>query len=415
MKFREFIDSSSYLLEKYFSSLYTEISTERIKLEVGKILFPNLSLFTETKEHFILELFGAANFFSRLKSFTHKCSSTTSYFGQFEGQKENPIITFTGRSSGLSTLLLSNKVDLEDVKKRFGFISDQWKTHLSRSTGNGALFSFGDNFKSCYFDNCLIINRLSEIYRVKYILGAELISKNFSEEDYAYDLNRRLTKKVSGTHELYGIHYIPDTKYEGYAISGQFANIFLLPKLRETRIGEFIRKHPAFIERTLDCKSFLYNKRFDWVESNNNTWEKFIQPDLMLERTDGYYDICDLKTAAMSKKRITKGHHRRRRFIDYAEEGIAQLANYEDYFKYEKNAELAWSKYKVKVKNPRLILVVGSYENTSREEINEAIRKLKPNYHIIDYDTLNSLFLTKSLLKSNQKKNNAKRKASSIV
>lgn len=97
-----------------------------------------------------------------------------------------------------------------------------------------------------------------------------------------------------------------------------------------------------------------------------------------------------------NKQRITKGRHSRRRFIDCVEEGLAQLANYEEYFKFRRNVEWALSKYKVKINNPNLILVVGSYENASKDEINEATRRLKPNYQIIDYDTLNSLFLKRS-------------------
>lgn len=138
------------------------------------------------------------------------------------------------------------------------------------------------------------------------------------------------------------------------------------------------------------------NKKFEWIEGNPKPKEKYIQPDLMLEREDGNYDICDLKTVIASKKRITKGQHCRRRFIDYVEEGIAQLANYDDYFRFKKNADWAWSEYKVKVNSPRLILIVGNYENASRAEIEEAIRRLKSNYQIIDYDTFNALFLGRS-------------------
>jgi len=114
----------------------------------------------------------------------------------------------------------------------------------------------------------------------------------------------------------------------------------------------------------------------------------------MLEREDGFFDICDLKTAALTKQRITKDKHRRRRFIDYVYEGVSQLANYKDYFKFEKNKEYAESKYHVKVDQPNLYLIVGNYENAPKDEIEEASRMLPPNYLIIDYDTLNSMFLS---------------------
>jgi hypothetical protein len=101
--------------------------------------------------------------------------------------------------------------------------------------------------------------------------------------------------------------------------------------------------------------------------------------------------IYDLKTAALNKQSLTKGKRSRRRFIDYVNEGIAQLANYKEYFKFPQNQELAWEKYKVKVKTPNLVLVVGSFENANKEEIDEACLPFK-NITIIDYDTFYATF-----------------------
>ena len=401
MKFKDFVDSSAYLWNNYFSKLDNDISKGAVVLGTGKLLYPNLALFTETNDHFLLELLGADSHFNGLKLFTQKYPSTSQYFTQFEGQQENPIFELGGRNSVIHTLMLSNDVDLLAVKERFGFIADQLTSHLLRKGENGALFSFLEKFQSFHIDNCILINRLHNFYRVKYVLYAEIVSKNFPEEEHAKDLSVLLSKTAHSTQELFGVHYTVDSHYQSYALSGQFANVFLIPKLRETRIGEFLRKHPSFINGAFGCKSHLYNKQFAWIEGNPNLNEKSIQPDLMLENENGYYDICDLKTALLSNKTMTKGGHRRRRFIDYVDEGIAQLANYENYFQFKKNAEMALSKYGVKVNNPRLILVVGNYENASIEEIKEAIRKLKPNYQIIDYDTLNSLYLQRRKAKSN--------------
>ena len=396
MRFRDFVNVNLQEWNKYFELLFGNISCGVIRLGTGKLLIPNLALFTETDNHFIFELFGAASDYTGLKPFLQKSSSTTRYLGQFETQEETPIFAFAGRNIGISTLLLSREADLDAVKTRFGFVADQWKTRLERKGGNGALFSFASTFQSCFINNCLIVNKHDEIYRLKYILHAVVVNKEHSREEYTDDLFNMLHKPQLTTNDLYGIHYVPKPTYEYLALSGQFTNIFLSPELRETRIGEFLDKHPLFIRRTFSCITYLYNKRFKWIEGNPNPNEKYIQPDLMLRRQDGFFDICDLKTAILNKQRITKGRHRRRRFIDYVEEGLAQLANYEEYFKFRRNVEWVWSKYKVKVNNPNLILVVGSYENASKAEINEATRRLKPNYQIIDYDTLNSLFLKRS-------------------
>jgi len=396
LRFRDFYNVNLQEWNKYFELLFGNISCGLIRLGTGKLLFPNLALFTETDDHFIFELFGAASDYTGLKPFRQKSSSTTRYLGQFDIQEEAPIFVFSGRNCLISTLLLSREADLEAVKTRFGFVADQWGTRLNRKGGNGALFSFSSTFQSCFINNCLIVNKHDEIYRLKYILHAVVVNKTHPREEYADDLFNMLHKPQLTTDDLYGTHYVPTPPYEHLALSGQFTNIFLSPELRETRIGEFLDKNPLFIRRAFSCTSYLYNKKFKWIEGNPNPNEKYIQPDLMLRRQDGFFDICDLKTAMLNKQRITKGRHSRRRFIDRVEEGLAQLANYEEYFEFRRNAEWALSKYKVKINNPNLILVVGSYENASKDEINEANRKLKPNYQIIDYDTLNSLFLKRS-------------------
>lgn len=119
-------------------------------------------------------------------------------------------------------------------------------------------------------------------------------------------------------------------------------------------------------------------------------------PDLMTEREDGFFDIADLKTIADESKSVTIGAHKRRTFTYYVNKGIAQLSNYKEYFKYKKNRDYAFSKYKIKINKPKLYLVVGSYDNVNDEEVKEACRFYIEDLVIIDYDTLNSLYLDHS-------------------
>ncbi len=180
-------------------------------------------------------------------------------------------------------------------------------------------------------------------------------------------------------------------------LSGQFANMFLIPKVRETTIGEFLKANSQIINKAFDCQRFVYEPDLEWIEGNEKyPDEKTINPDLMIEREDGFFDIVDLKTIKDESKRITTGQHKRRRFIDYVSEGIAQLSNYKEYFTYEKNRSHAFAKYGIKVDNPKLILVVGSYDNVNAEEVREACRAYKEDLEIRDYDTLNTSYLQNS-------------------
>lgn len=397
MNFGKFVKLNLKIWNQYFRKISSLINQRKMALKEGTLFFPNMALFTETDKHYILELLGATKDFCGLEVKTHKESSTLKYLYQFETKQTGPSFALGARDTGFSYLFLSRQADLDALRKRFAF-SEKWLSRLNSTSGSGPVFSFKESFKSCFIDNCLLVNRSREIYRAKYVLHLRIVSKTHDKKEYLNDLSKALYKpflhqRTVHTQELRGIHFVRNVIDESYVLSGQFTNLFLFPGLAETTIGKFLEKHPIFINRAFSCKRFLYEKEFEWIEGNPDPKEKSIKPDLMLERTDGFFDICDLKTAALDKQSITKDEHRRRRFIDDVHEGTAQLANYEDYFNYEKNRLNAESKYGVKTKNPKLILIVGNYENSRRDEIAEASRALKPNYFIIDYDTVNALFL----------------------
>jgi hypothetical protein len=398
MKFNEFVQGSVDFWDRYLRSLSDGIAGGDIRLGKGMLLFPNIALFTETNDHYVLELFGAQTSFSGLQVKKHKESSTLMYLYQFSPEQEGPTLHLNGRGHGFNTIAISRDVSLPDIllpgtfKERFAFI-DRWPSQVYLQGGKGAVLSFGRDFKNVLMNNSLVVNRLGEIYRVKHILYMAIVSKEQSKKDCLEDLAIAFTASPRTTSDLLGVHYCPNSLDTGYVLSGQFANLFLLPGLRETTIGEFINKNPDMIKRAFACERFEYEPEFKWMEGNPDPTESAINPDLMIKRADGYYDICELKTGKLDKKKITKGQHRRRRFIDYVEEGIAQLANYEEYFRFPKNREFARTRYGIEVSEPNLFLIVGNYENAPRNEIEEAARKLKSNYRIIDYDTLNTLFL----------------------
>lgn len=403
MRFKEFTEISRSILEKHFNLFSRSIAKGLYQFKDGIFLFPNIILFTETDDHFIFELFGSDTKFKGLRTKNHKISSTISYLYQFETTQEGPTFHLNTKGVKFRNLWFSREADLEYLRKRFIIQDENYpSSKFIFEGGNGAVFSFGDQFESCFMKNCFIVNRFQEIFRVKYILQMAIINKNRTQKDYLNELEEMIIDPLNdllitcngiSNNLLFGIHYCQDKFAEEYILSSQFANIFLIPGLHETVIGDFLKTNPAFIKKALSFKDCMYGPEFQWIEGNPNKNEKSIIPDLMFERFDGRFDIGDLKTALLDKNQITKGGHKRRRFIDYVEEGIAQLANYEEYFKFEKNNEFARIHHNVMVTDPNLFLIVGNYENAKKEEIEEAARRLKPNFKIIDYDTLNALFL----------------------
>jgi len=212
--------------------------------------------------------------------------------------------------------------------------------------------------------------------------------------DYIEDFTNHTTVPNSGTtSDLCGVHHCDSKRGQYGVLAGQFTNLFLFPGLKEQSITRFLKGNPSFLESAFSSKSSIYHPKLDWIEGNDQSKDKAIIPDVLLQRPDGYWDICDFKTARLDKTNITKGGHRRRRFIDCVHEGIAQLANYDEYFKHRLNQDHARLRHGVAVSDPTLYLVVGNYENTVTDEVREAARSLGPNYRIVDFDTLVALYL----------------------
>jgi Domain of unknown function (DUF4263) len=298
-------------------------------------------------------------------------------------------------------LVLSGPAAIEKFEKRFEFVQPykHGSSIIKGINASGSLIRFGEAIQEYFFSRCTLLNTLDDAYRAKYINYMEILSSSFDMKEYRSILERRLFQGISTTTQgLFGVHYVSHIKHQSQLLSGQFANMFLVPGIRETSIGEFLRTNPDIVHQAFECNSFVYEPELEWIEGNEKyPEEKSINPDLMIERADGFFDVVDLKTIADKSRSITKGPHKRRRFIDYVNEGIAQLNNYKDYFSYEKNRIHAFSKYKIKVSDPKPYLVVGSYDNVNDEEIKEASRSYKDELVIIDYDTLNSFYLKNSM------------------
>ena len=193
--------------------------------------------------------------------------------------------------------------------------------------------------------------------------------------------------------EVKGIHVIESSEIVKATVS-QFQSMYLQPGLRETTIGDFIKTHPEVIKLAFNAKQFEYEPSLKWLEHDGTCQDSYINPDLIIENQNGHWDIYDLKTALLDKPRITKDDRKRRRFIDYVSEGVAQLANYREYFNYEENKSYALDKYGIKVSNPKLVLVVGNWDNFDPEEVAQASRFLDKNIEFIDYDTFTQLILS---------------------
>src|ERR1039457_2859781 len=226
--------------------------------------------------------------------------------------------------------------------------------------------------------------------RIRHIRLALIVPKNMSSKSYRSYLDELLPR--SNNSELAAVQLIPGGKDEIAINAAQFANIFLMNSLDETSIGSFIDQHRDILLSALEAQRLASEPYLPWMGRSQDPEEKAVNPDLFVQRKDGYCDAYDLKLALLNRKKLTTGKRNRRRFITTIEDGIAQLAHYRDFLSIPEHAALAKEKYNVTFKNPRFILIVGSYENVDAEKVADAKRRFA-NLELIDYDSLLQLYL----------------------
>ncbi|WP_413190265.1 Shedu anti-phage system protein SduA domain-containing protein [Psychrobacter sp. AT9] len=386
MLFEKYVSEVKSIFESYFKYVLEMQKEGSLDSQGNTILYPNILLITNCSGYYVAELIGAVRVYDGLTVKRHKEKSIYRYLSQFDGSKPDPCFNLEGKNSGFRFLCLAQDADFKALKERFPSI-ETYGSKLNRTGGKGSVFSFGENFESCSIENCILVNRLDNLYRCKNILATYIFKSAVTKIELIDFFNKNLSEK-----EVKGIHTVKGKSEEQLIVAGQLQSMYLFPGIHETTIGEFLKLHPEIIKKAFKTEHFEYEPYLKWLEHDGTCDDTAINPDLLIKRSDGYYDIYDLKTAALAKKNITKGGRKRRRFIDYVEEGVAQLANYEEYFTYQKNSDFAKEKYGIEVKNPKLVLVVGSWENSSPEEVVQARRRYA-GIEIIDYDTFCQLFI----------------------
>jgi hypothetical protein len=355
----------------------------------GTMLFPTILLSTETRSHYILELVGAQPTFTGLTLKRHREKSANRYLSQFKPHTSDPMFIMDASRIEFGQLTLSLDVDRQTVADRFPFVRFFPTSGLRGNANFTTIFTFGRHFRAAAIHNCLLINKFEAAIRVKHILHVAIVAKSLPRGEYEDWLQGDMLSM--GQQEIKGVHTCAPGRRTDFILASQFANMYL-SNFKETTIGEFLKNHPSIITQALGAQRFEYEPIFPWLEGRVGP-DLSINPDLIIQRNDGTWDIYELKTAALTKDSITKGPRRRRRFIDYVAEGVAQLAHYEEFFSYKRNADYAWKNYGIRIEKPNLVLVVGNFDNADAKAVQEASRQLR-NLSIIDYDTLLQMFLS---------------------
>lgn len=387
MIFEKFIQTTQDWWHSYFKQIQEAEKRGNLSNDSMTILYPTMLIITKFSGHYTAELIGASREYRGLIVKQHREKSIHRYLNQFDEKDTSSLIHLDAKLNSLRFLTISTNVQLDSLLQRHPQV-DLYKSTLMATFDPDCAISFGANFESACIENSTIVNSRGNLYRVKNILALYIFAKNTSRGHV-----EELFNSTIKDNEVKGVHTIEDSEVIK-TITSQLQNMYLQPGLRETTIGEFIKNHPEVVKLAFNTKHFEYEPSLEWLEHDGTCQDSYINPDLIIENDTGHWDIYDLKTALLDKQRITKDSRKRRRFIDYVSEGISQLANYREYFNYEKNRSHALDKYGIKVCNPKLVLVVGNWDNFDPEEVSQASRSLDKSIEIIDYDTLTQLILS---------------------
>lgn len=389
MKIQKLVDIAIRHLTSYYRIINDAIASRRICIKEGeKFFFPTIALFTVTPQHYILELIGYASSFENLKTCMRKINSTASYFDQFGSEDADPALNIENRYISFENITLCRKQDIEILEQRFPIISRQKQFFdLYRPEGTGSLIRFGKNIGVITLDKFLFLNAQEQITRMKFVNRLHLIEKNIHSSEFKAFLDKsyNLEQVEFRTHTV-------GHNDEAFLEVGGLQSLFLSRSTHETTIGAYLSSHEEILLKAFSAKSVIYEPTLPWIEKPDSCEDKEINPDFLLQRAHGNFDILDLKTALLEKRKLTTGGFKRRRFISCVYEGIAQLANYLSYFEHERNREEAFKRLGVRVANPRGILVIGSYENYSTQLIEQALRS-HPKIEVVDYDTIGQLYI----------------------
>ena len=281
--FQQFIKITTEIWDSYLRAI---ASLDLELIEGGSLLYPNIALFVRTNRYYILELLGSSEVYHGLSVKTHTEPDIHKYLYQFEfGTKEgtNPIFKASSNAvnSGMIDLVLSAPATIEKFEKRFEFIQPYKQGSILRGINtSGPIFHFGEGLHEIFFSRCVLLNSSGNAYRAKQIIYMEVLSSSFNLTEYRSILEKRLFQGIPTTSQgLFGVHYVPNNEHQSWLLSGQFANVFLVPGIRETTIGEFLKANPDVIHKAFGCRSFVYEPELEWIEGNEAyPGEKSINP-----------------------------------------------------------------------------------------------------------------------------------------
>lgn len=370
--------------------------------------FSNILRIAESPTHFICELYGSKEYKTseRISLTTtqkaEKVLSTTSFFVPGNNINDNVTasISIQAIDNSFTALRIGTAYDVERVNEIFNL--NQLTATITCSKATLPLRITSDADLLALIDIELIRAADLRIY-YRIISSAFIVKKDISEDRLINWLKERVEASMrlcTTTNTLIGLNTTVDLPAETFAkqlisLSNQ--------DVTEPIIDSFLYDNANYFTKAMGYIDAYSQKTLKWIErDSDDPYES--RPDYLMKRDDNCFDILDLKTGALKFKSLTKskksgkGGKVRIRFIDYVSELIAQLHDYNKYFTTEANSKWAYTNHGIKVDKPKLIGIVGNYNNFDKDKVETIISRYRHDIAIMSYYDLANLLRAQAMM-----------------
>lgn len=375
-------------LDGYYKKVESEISKGNVVnngLVIDHVYYPTTILCVESEGRLLsVELLGLTKKRVSLKV-KKRDNISVRELTLIDGGIDVELSCFNaGSRSSISNIMFSDKESMGLHDSQGNTLSRKFETRFVLGGPLTHLMGFSKQSKSCLVSECMLSYVKNNIYRLRYIHQLMMFNSELNEDEIISDMDSFIE---SENDEVFGVHYFSDEKELPWVKASYLMNLVLNDKIHETTIGDYLNDHSDILLKALGYKKIVYEPSLKWLEKTSDNPDIYINPDALLQREDGFYDICDFKKGLAKRKSLTKDERKRRRFVDEVNEGLAQLDNYEEYFTYALNAQHAIERFNVNVLSPMKILIIGNIENAKQDEIKQSLRG-RSNVLVVDYDSL---------------------------
>lgn len=173
-----------------------------------------------------------------------------------------------------------------------------------------------------------------------------------------------------------------------YLLKQEMETLLFDETIPELTIDKFFEKNPIVLKRGLHLEQFKHQVIFP---NSLKKYEHDLKPDLIAyDSLNKKWVIVDYKRA---KKTIIKNHNKvRTSFKSCIFDLQVQLREYIDFFDEKENREYILNEYKIEIKHPDAIGIIGNVNDSEQEEYNRLTRDLPRWYRLIPYNYLYDSF-----------------------